>query len=69
MSEADLDPFQVPDVVEHTKYPPCPITYPLLMNLVAPAIQLPLPFHITAEPLSNASCLTNLTKEQRCARV
>ena len=39
------------------------------MTIVAPAIQLQLPFRITAEPPSVATRLANLTKEQRWARV
>ena len=37
--------------------------------MVTPAIQLPLPFRITAEPPLLATRLANLTKEQRWARV
>ena len=76
MNEADIDPFQVPDAVDHAPYapcsntyPPCSTTYPPLMTVVAQAIQLPLPLRITAEPPSVATRLANLTKQQCWARV
>jgi len=69
MSEADINPFKVPTIIERTPYPPYSTTYPPMMNAVAPAMQLPLPFRLTVEPPSVATRLANLTKEQRWAPV
>ena len=63
MSEADLDPFQVPDVIDHAPYSPYSTTYLPLITVVSPTIQHLLPFRTTVAHLANS------TKERRCARV
>ena len=64
MSEEDLDSFQIPDIVPHATHPPCSTTHPDPTFMIADAIQLPLPFHITAEPPFVEAHLARLTKEQ-----
>ena len=68
-SKEDLNPFQVPNVIPQAYSPPSPTSHPASITIPVNAIQLPLPFRLTAEPPSVAAGLANLTKKQRWARV
>ena len=60
MSEEDLDPFKVTDIIPHTTCPPFPSTHLEPTTITANDIQLPLPLQITAEPPSVAVRLDRL---------